>query len=273
MWGGSCALALAIAWACCACSFRPGLVAPADSSTDSPSVDASRVVDAAIDTPPLSPIVLVQATSGIGTPWGGAGNSVASAPITTTAGNLLAAYIVYSAATSIQAITDDAGDTWTVLDTVVDGTNHQKASIAYASNVVGGLVSVSVRFHQTECCRMIIVHEISGASTSDPVDVFGHEHQKDPSTASDSVASGTVVTTAPGDYVFAGTADSANVSGQTIAAGTEATLRAGYSNASTGGDSAATEDWTAPGVGPITSTFTFSQSNGATLTMQMALKH
>ena len=261
-----------------ACRFDPSALGPGGGSDAGPgggsdAAHDARAIDARMIDAGPTPLTLVQMGSTVASPWGNSSSQIAvmlAAP--TQAGSVIALYATYEhsftqGGQQVDSVTDDKGNTYAVVDSLHDGGNGQDSATAYAMNVAAGTRTITANLHDSACCRIIIAHEIAGASTTAPLD--GHKANQDgnPGTNTGAVKTGSMTTSADGDYIFAATSDASNASGQSIAAAGGATLRV----VATGGNPTVSEDQLQTTKGPIESAFTFSH-NGAALSMQMAFK-
>src|SRR5229473_6651810 len=191
------------------------------------------------------------------------------------AGNLIAVYVTYDGTGTLNSVTDSLGNTYTIVQTISDGTHVQKSATAYAKNIAGGANTVTAPFASAICCRLIIAHEITGADTAAPLDGglgvgFSGQVQAAPGNGANAVTSGNMTTVTNGDYIFGATSDSSGLTTQTISAGTGETIRVNSSGAT--GNATASEEKIQATAGAVASTFTFNVTAGTSLTMQMAFK-
>jgi hypothetical protein len=183
---------------------------------------------------------------------------------------VIAVYVSFADGASLSQVTDSLHNTYTILDSVDDGNDSQKAATAYAVATASGPDMVTAMLSSSQCCRVILLHEISGVDASSPLDGHAALEQDAAPTNPDGVTSGSAMLLAAGDYVFAATSDGANTDGQMISAGTGETLR--LIPAIPNGNPTVSEDEIQQAAGSVTSTFTFSQSGGRSLTAEMAFK-
>jgi hypothetical protein len=159
--------------------------------------------------------------------------------ITATNGNLLAvaAQILGSSSTDlvssgVGAITDGT-NTYTLLDTIDDtggGTRHARLATYYAKNITGGSLTVTTTLSGSGVTiSKTFVCEVSGADTSSPLDQHTMAEQYPVTTSTDNLTSGSVTTTANGEYVF-GAGCQGTLNTATPAAGTGFTSGASSSN-------------------------------------------
>jgi hypothetical protein len=256
-----------VAVAVAGCGFAPETALDgAATRADAPlaAMHDSQVTDAA------PAVQFVQSATGWASPWNdGASTIAATFGANVTAGDVIALYVTYVGGTSIDSISDTLGNAYTIVDTIDDGGDSQKSSTAYTTSVGGGDGIVTVTFKDSQCCRVLIAHELAGADIASPLD--GHSAHEDgsPGTQPNDVTPDSMTTTADRDYVFAATSNASNESGETIAAGSGSSLR--VDDQPPEGNPTVSEDQLQAAHGAISSTFTFSK-NGAALTMQMAFK-
>ncbi len=225
--------------------------------------------------PAWGAVAFVQSKSGVASPFSATGTTItATFTSNVVAGHLIAVYVTYDngGGITLNSVTDSLGNTYTIVQTLTDTVNVQKSSVAYAKNIAGGANTVTATFSAAICCRLIIVHEISGADTAAPLDGNFGQLQAAPGTGVNAVTTGNMTTTANGDYIFGATSDSAQATNQTISAGTGETIRENNSQAAIGGNATASEDKIQATAGAVASTFTFNVAGGASLTLQMAFK-
>jgi hypothetical protein len=241
---------------------RTSDVSSADGADD--ALDAAGAIDAHSTSP-----FFVQGATAWASPWSESSTTIA-ATLTHAIepGSVIAVYVTYASAATVTSVIDSVGNTYAVVDSITDGGDEQSATTAWATATTGGIDTVTVQLSSAQCCRAILVHEISGASASAALDA--HSALEQPAiTATDQVTSDASTTTVAGDYVFAATIDAANASGQMIRPGTGELER--LSPMIPNGPASMSEDEIAHAAGAVTSTFTFSVS-GSSLTAQMAFK-
>lgn len=195
---------------------------------------------------------------------GSSGTTVAVS-ITATTGNLLA---VEFNSTGSNAITlsscSDGTNTYTVVDNVTGSPmSATSAGDAYAKSITGGTLTVTCTISGTTI-PIIFVAEISGASTTAPLDGHACNGQNSVGTGTDAVTVGPITTTAT-DLIWATTADGNQ--GATINAGTGYTLDKAQNSSRI-----ATHKTTNPAAGSITSTFTDTNASADNASCVMAFK-
>ena len=264
------------AWALlAACSFAPragalgGDDAGSSGTPDAPAVDG-RSIDAAPDAPPPA-VTFVRAASAFAKPWNSSSSSLTVA-VAADAGDVLAVYVTYDGHASLTGVDDDQGDTWSIVDTVTDTNNNQKATSAYAASVHGGATNVTAHFSQSVCCRIVLAEELHGADAVAPLDQHSERFQNSVGSGADAVQATQVTTTAAGELVFAGTSDGNATSGQTLEAGTGALLRVGITGTDDGGNAASSEDEPQPAIGSVTAEFSPTANGGTAITLVMAFR-
>ncbi len=236
-------------------------------------------------TPTWAAFVVVQKKTGIATPFSawvaspGANSISVTLTSNVTAGNLIAVAVSYDnnqpgTATVLNSVTDTLGNTYVIVRTILTAGPAQKTSIAYAKNVAGGANTITANLSQTVCCKTIMVHEISGADLTAPLDgaTGSGQGQVNPGTGANAVTSGNLTTTVNGDYIFGVTINDSNDASLVITAGTGETQQ--LSSLTAAGNAMMTEDKTQATAGAIASTFKFSVSVATTsaATLQMAFK-
>jgi hypothetical protein len=256
-----------VALALTGCGFSPETAQDAATTRADapPAIDSRPQADAMPAT-----VQFVQSATGWANPWNdGASTISATFAANVAAGDVIALYITYAGATSIDTITDTLGNTYAVVDTIDDGGDSQKSSTAYVRSAGGGVGIVTVTFKDSKCCRLVIAHDLAGADPASPLDGFSSHEDDSPGTQPDDVTSDSMTTKADRDYIFAATSNASNESGETITAGTGLSLR--VDDVVPSGNPSVSEDRLQATHGAISSTFTYSK-NGAALTMQMAFK-
>lgn len=171
-----------------------------------------------------------------------------------------------SATVSLTSVTDNCSEpqTYTLLDnpTAKDGAH---GAVAYNYNVTGGNCTVTANFSGAIAEAKIWVHEISGISTTDPID--GHNTKVDTyrtTTCTDCITSNSITTTTNGDYIFGLTMGSNN---PVLNAGTN------YTKRSSGNSRGMTEDLVQSSAGSVTATFSRADTTANTnFSFVMALK-
>jgi len=168
----------------------------------------------------------------------------------TTAGNTIVAYVIWSNKNSV-ALTDSRGDTFVGVGSPVIWAGGNSAQVFYATGISGGSDTVTATFRDAVgAFGVIYIHEYSGISTVNPVDVTASA-----AGSSALMNSGSVTTTSPNDLIFG-----AGVSSHTVtSAGTGFSARSlAFGNI--------TEDRTAASAGSYSATATH---NGTDWAMQV----
>jgi len=117
-----------------------------------------------------------------------------------------------SVVSAITSVTDDKGNSYTVLDNTLDGTNNQRAAQFYRKNITNGPKTVTVTFSGgSPGARTIVVAEFTGVDTADQSnDGHGGQNQQLIGTTANAITSGAITTTLDGDLILG---LSANTSG------------------------------------------------------------
>jgi hypothetical protein len=259
------------------CQFVAGDATPdAARSTDGPrALDGGTTShDAGHDATPVDAappeVTFVQGTGTVNANWSsGGGDLTLSLPAPVGSGNAIAVFVSWADTGGLDSITDSLGNTFTVAGNVDDGDQQQEASVAYATEVTGGSDTITAHFNSSPCCRILIAHEVAGASATAPD--AGHAGQVQGSTGTgQNAVTSTFATAGAGDYVFGVTTNTAGTGGQTISEGTGETMRETLIPSGNGNATAA-EDRVVPGDGSAASTFTFGKSARA-LTIELVLQ-
>jgi uncharacterized protein YjdB len=132
-------------------------------------------------------------------------------PSNVTANDAVAVFCVWeSLSQTLSSVTDTQGNTFTIVDNPTNG-GYGRAAMAYAIARSTGGDTVSCNLSTASMGKSIIVHEISGVNTSTPLDGQKMNVQNSPGGGANAVASGSITTTANGDYILGFTFnDSAN---------------------------------------------------------------
>lgn len=113
-------------------------------------------------------IALVQATQGVSTSNPNPFNVTYTSA--TTTGNLFVAVIQCDVIT-INSVTDNLGNTWTLYRSIINYTGSWSQYIFYCANATGGVSDiVSVNTSATGWDVYAAIHEFSGAATSSPIE-------------------------------------------------------------------------------------------------------
>lgn len=184
------------------------------------------------------------------------------------AGNLLAVSMLWAtgAESDFVSIADNLGNTYTLVDHTV--ANGDPARTYYAKNILGGSCTITVTLNTARGFETIMVHEISGCSTTSPLDQHVLNSQSGPSTATDAVTTTNVTTTHDGEYIY-GSVFLHNNFADTYTAGTGYTRENLAVGDATHG-AAADEFKIQTTAGAIAATFTRTASTGDTTTFLMA---
>jgi chitodextrinase len=168
----------------------------------------------------------------------------------TTSGHTIVAYVIWSNIGSA-AVSDSMGDLFVSVSAPNIWSGTYSAQVFYATNISGGADTVTVAFRNSvSSFGVIYVHEYSGISVVNPVDVTAAA-----SGSSATLNSGSATTTAANDLIFG-----AGVSDNVV---TKAGLRFGARDVAYGN---ITEDMTAVSAGTYSATATH---NGNAWGMQM----
>lgn len=186
-----------------------------------------------------------------GTKWfGGSGTTEAPSAITATGGNLLVIAVGWGASGVTISSVAGNGNTYTLIDASADAEGN--ISTYYAKNCAGGSTTVTVTFSADPGFGFITVHEVSGASTTAPLDKNGVTVG---TPSAGVVTSGSVTTTTAGQYIFGATFDGGG--GATFTAGTGYTIPTNANQSTIG----ASEYQIQGSAGSIAATFNETGSN------------
>jgi hypothetical protein len=249
---------------------KPDASAPGDAPRP---IDGAIAHDAPHDTPPdAAPpeVTFVQGSGTVNSNWGNGGDTLAlTMPDAIGSGDAIAVFVSWADQGSLGSITDSLGNTFTVVKTVDDGNQNQEGAVAYAQDVIGGSDTITAHFGSSPCCRVLLAHEVRGASISSAAGSATGQVQT-AGNGSNAVTS-TFVDAGSGDYVFGVSTDVAGTTNQTIAAGTDETLRESLLPGGGNGNATASEDRVVTGSGSAASTFTYGKS-GEQITLELVLK-
>jgi hypothetical protein len=138
--------------------------------------------------------------------------SVASASVTsnavtltssTTAHNTLIAFVRMSVATSTATITGSTGETWTLIVNQQQVSNGHAIAAYYAKDIPGGSDTVTATYNASNAHAFLAVYEVSGLSTTAPLDVYTSVSSGATTSTAASVGPTSTTTTAS-EFVFAG---------------------------------------------------------------------
>lgn len=189
-------------------------------------------------------------------------------PQKNTAGDLIVATISWGTTAAVPtAVTDSAGNTYSLATSTKDTNDTQYLAVYYAQNIVAATNTVNVKWSSTRAYRHFTVIEYSGIAATNALDVTHGNFQSTCSQATDGTTSGAATTASSGDLIF-GTLD---VSGGdfntgTTTAGTGETLRTDSDEGEN-----FTEDKTQSSAGSVSSTFT-STACSSTIAIMAAFR-
>lgn len=107
-----------------------------------------------------------------------------------------------SNAITINSVSDDQSNTYTVLTKYNDSTSGISAAQFYLENITNGPVTVTVTFSTSVTSSDLIIDEFSDIATSSSID--GHTGQSFSGTGSGTASSGNITTTVAGDLIYGG---------------------------------------------------------------------
>lgn len=206
----------------------------------------------------------------------GAHNSSSSAAASIAAtgsaagvGNLIAGGVAWGSTTNnLTSVTDNKGNTYTILDTVLNLDGESAASFALG-NVVNGPSIITANFSASDSNLVIIWDEFAGGlAAANPVDVHHGQSQSRPGTGANAVSSGAATTTQNGDLIY-GVSFDVSGSSTTFSAGGGASIATTDTGLSRHGASEFAVQSTA---GSIAATYTSNQSGGDYMTFMIAIK-
>jgi len=181
--------------------------------------------------------------------------SLSAGSLTTAAGDLLIAAVAWdTTSSSVMSVSDSEGNAWTTATTrQVDTRNAQALQVFYAPNIAGGSDTVTIVPSPAALWVRVIVHEVTGAAPSAPLDQTAVNNAG----SGTSISVGPVTTAAAGEYLFTAAMNDGAVGSASLSAGSGCTLRAAVAS----GDSAlASADQVQSAAGSISAAWTLSQS-------------
>jgi len=169
-----------------------------------------------------------------------------------TAGNAIAVFCAWQGLSqTLISVTDSQANVYTIVANPTSGT-YGRAAMAYAIAKASAPDTVSCNFSTAAMGKSAIVHEISGVDQTAPLDGHRMTVRASPGTGANAITSGTIQTTANGDYILGFTFnDSSNAAAWS--AGSGYTKRQDLRIASY---TAASEDAIQASAGPVAATFT-----------------
>jgi hypothetical protein len=162
--------------------------------------------------------------------------------------------------TDLTSVTDDKGNTCTIVDKVASGGIGQSFASFYREGINDGPVTFTANFVGTPSFRAICAAEQSGLATSSSSDGHAMQIQNAPGTGTDAITSGNGTTTVAGDTVTGGVLNIDSTAGSLVA-GSNFNLRASESDTGSTCDLKA-EDMVFGGSGSVAAVFTDSVRGG-----------
>ncbi len=178
------------------------------------------------------------------------------------AGNLIVVYAAWDSTVITASVADNLGNSYTNMDGPTAVASAYRAQTWYAKNINGGACTVTVTLSGGTYGH-VVVHEISGADITAPLEDSALNAQVDPGTGGDAVTSGTITPSTAGCYIWGATADHTQAAVHN--SGTDFTQReqaAGW----------VTEDLIQGAAAAIAATFTATNANSDFLTAAAAFK-
>jgi subtilisin family serine protease len=219
--------------------------------TDSNSLNATQPLSLSINgiLSGGSGIALVQANAVQGS---NVGSVSAAFPISTTAGNLIIAFVRMSTTSQTVTLADNAGNTYVQAVKQPQNSDGSQACLFYAKNISGAAVNtVTATFSSTNNHPWLAIYEFSGLSTTNPLDQIASAQGN--STALNSGL--TPPTTSANELIFGGSGLPASSSGKQTAGSGFTMLE---NNTAT--SRAVNEVMLLTSTGPYSATFTVSSS-------------
>jgi hypothetical protein len=125
-------------------------------------------------------------------------------PITLTSavgsGNLIAGITLYNTALTLNSVTDNQSNSYTIQRTISNGV--VKVSTFWRANITNAPQTITANLSGTASYRGIACVEFSGRDTTSPLDGEIGQSEASPGTGTDGCNSTTIVTTVDGDDIF-----------------------------------------------------------------------
>lgn len=194
----------------------------------------------------------------------GATNTIAAPALNAvTSGNAVVGFVSWGSDTTsiLTSVTDDKGNTYTIVQRA-GSTNSGTQSFAsfYLLNITNAPTIITANFSSSQTYRTIIVHEVSGLSALDQSAI--NVPASLPGTGTDALTSGSVTTTANGEYIVAGVYNpDTDRNLPMYAAGTGYTKREEVGSGTSDFENMASEDQIQATAGSIAGTFTDATFN------------
>lgn len=120
----------------------------------------------------------------------------------------------------LNTVTDDKGNSYTIVDKVTDGSNSQSFGSFYLANITNGPTIITANLLNTPVARSIVVGEYSNMQSGANIDGHAMILRSAPGAGTDAVTTGNFTTTVAGDTVTSAVIDSTIGSLATVAVGT-----------------------------------------------------
>jgi len=209
-----------------------------------------------VQPPTIADIVRVQ--SAIANPGSGGANNVSrSFPSGVSQGNLLVVAVTWGDNRTLNSCTDTRGNVYSIAVQRNDSANSQSAAICYTVSGSAGSNTVTANFSGSATYRRIVVAEYSGAASVLPLDVAAGQNISGSSGSSNSLTSGTEVTSQNKTLITGATIN--NINATSVSAGT------GFSQVQS--NDFFYEDRIQPTAGSVAATMTPTNSNRHTVVM------
>jgi len=218
--------------------------------TDSSSATASKPLSITVNVAVTGTVALVQSGSAEGSGVSSVSNAFAQA---NTAGNLIIAFVRMSSTTQTVSLSDTAGNQYSAAVSEAQSGDGHQIYIFYASNIRGGVNTVTATFSAANNHPWLAIYEYSGLSTTAPLDQVAHAQGSSNSANSGS----TGVTASTNELIFAGLGLPSS-STATVTAGSGFTVV--LQDANQNGSRAASENGITGAPGAYSGTFTLSGS-------------
>jgi len=183
--------------------------------------------------------------------------------------DIVAVFVDFAAGITLNSVTDNEGNVYTLVDNPTTGSSGNLAAMAYAVIGSSGPLTVTANFSGSTNCA-IAIHEITGVQTASPLDQHRMNAQSGPGSGQDAATSGTVNTNTSGDYIF-GIIWNDGSNSATYAAGTGYILRQ-QSDPSLGSATQQTEDAVQTSKGSVAATFEVNPGFASYITGIMAFR-
>lgn len=184
----------------------------------------------------------------------------------TAADSIVAVHIQWGSTTfTLDSVTDTQSNTYTILNNPTTNTDGGfRSAMAYTWGTPAAALTITTTFSADPGRSAILMHEISGGLTTDPIDGNAINNQTNPGTGTDAVTSTAITPSQDNSYLFG--AVTASPAGANYSTGT------GWTTRLTGTVDQASEEIIQGSAGSQAATFTCDENFTETTTSIMAFK-